>query len=241
MATGARSLMLGVPGEDRLLGPRGLDLRHLRRLLLPGPGHRGRRRRRLGARGGPLPHPLRRLGDRHPPARPAPGLQDHAGARLRQRDHHHPVELAGRSRSSATPRCTGCGCEDTVTGERAELPVTGLFVAIGHEPNTARREGPAGARRHRLRADVRRARTRTSRGSSPAATSRTTTTARPSPRPAPAAWPPSTPSATSRPGAPEPGPPEQRPDGPAWPGNVGRPRRQMSGTARQAGRAGGRR
>ena len=25
---------------------------------------------------------------------------------------------------------------DTVTGEEADLPVTGLFVAIGHEPNT---------------------------------------------------------------------------------------------------------
>ena len=41
-------------------------------------------------------------------------------------------------------------------------------------------------------------RTPTSKGSSPAATSRTTATARPSPPPARAAWPPSTPSAGSR-------------------------------------------
>ena len=59
VATGAQSLMLGVPGEDRLLGPRRVDLCHLRRLLLPGPGHRGGGRRGLGARRGAVPHPLR--------------------------------------------------------------------------------------------------------------------------------------------------------------------------------------
>jgi thioredoxin reductase (NADPH) len=32
---------------------------------------------------------------------------------------------------------TGLRLEDTVTGEVSELPVSGLFVAIGHEPNTA--------------------------------------------------------------------------------------------------------
>jgi thioredoxin reductase (NADPH) len=31
----------------------------------------------------------------------------------------------------------GLRVADTVTGEEADLPVTGLFVAIGHEPNTA--------------------------------------------------------------------------------------------------------
>ena len=46
------------------------------------------------------------------------------------------------------------------------------------------------------------ARTPTSTACSPAATCRTTSTARPSPPPAPAAWPPSTPSAGSRPRAP---------------------------------------
>jgi thioredoxin reductase (NADPH) len=32
---------------------------------------------------------------------------------------------------------TGARLRDTVTGEESELPVTGLFVAIGHDPNTA--------------------------------------------------------------------------------------------------------
>ena len=40
-------------------GPRRLDLRDLRRLLLPRPGDRGRRRRRLGDGRGGVPHALR--------------------------------------------------------------------------------------------------------------------------------------------------------------------------------------
>ena len=85
--------------------PRRVDLRHLRRLLLPGPGHRGGRRRRLGPRRGPLPHPLRQLGDPHPPPGPAPGVQDHAGAGLRQRQA---IKIRWNSRvargARATPR-----------------------------------------------------------------------------------------------------------------------------------------
>jgi thioredoxin reductase (NADPH) len=34
-------------------------------------------------------------------------------------------------------KITGVAVQDTVTGEAGELPVTGLFVAIGHEPNTS--------------------------------------------------------------------------------------------------------
>ena len=67
----------GVPGEVRRarhglelprarrgqreapLRPRGLLVRHLRRVLLPRPGHRRRGRGRLGAGGGHLPDPLR--------------------------------------------------------------------------------------------------------------------------------------------------------------------------------------
>ena len=40
--------------------PRRVDLRHLRRLLLPRPRDRRRRRRRLGRRGGHVPHQVRR-------------------------------------------------------------------------------------------------------------------------------------------------------------------------------------
>ena len=43
---------------------RGVDLCHLRRLLLPGPAHRRGGRGRLGPRRGALPHPLRLQGHR---------------------------------------------------------------------------------------------------------------------------------------------------------------------------------
>jgi len=34
-------------------------------------------------------------------------------------------------------KLTGARLRDTVTGEESELAVTGLFVAIGHDPNTS--------------------------------------------------------------------------------------------------------
>ena len=97
------------------------------------------------------------------------------------------------TRSSATARSTGVRLRDTVTGEESELETDGFFVAIGHDPNTALfldqlDHEPetgylvTGASRRR----------RTSRASSPPATSRTTSTARPSPPPAPGARPRST-------------------------------------------------
>ena len=52
VATGARSLMLGVPQRGPPARLRRVDLRHLRRLLLPRPAHRRGRRRRLGHGGG---------------------------------------------------------------------------------------------------------------------------------------------------------------------------------------------
>jgi thioredoxin reductase (NADPH) len=35
------------------------------------------------------------------------------------------------------PSVTGVRLEDTITGEQSDLPTDGLFVAIGHDPNTA--------------------------------------------------------------------------------------------------------
>ena len=52
LATGSAWRPLGVPGRAGAARPRRLVLRHLRRLLLPQPAHRGRRRRRLGDGGG---------------------------------------------------------------------------------------------------------------------------------------------------------------------------------------------
>ena len=53
------------------------------------------RRRRLGPRGGAVPHPVRRQGDSDPPSGRAPGVQGHAAAGVRQRQDHVPVEHLG--------------------------------------------------------------------------------------------------------------------------------------------------
>ena len=83
-------------GRGPAARPRPVDVRHLRRLLLPGRGDRRRRRRRLGPRRGALPHQVRHQGHADPPARRAAGLEDHAGAGLRQRAHLVPVGLHRR-------------------------------------------------------------------------------------------------------------------------------------------------
>ena len=67
IATGAQSLMLNLPERGAAPRLRGVHLRHLRRILLPGEGDRRRRRGRLGHGRGPLPDPLRRQGHHHPP------------------------------------------------------------------------------------------------------------------------------------------------------------------------------
>ena len=91
---------LGVPPagrarRERAHGPRRLRLRHLRRLLLPRPAHRGGRRRRHGDGGGHVPHQVRREGHHRPPPRRVPRLaRSWPSARWPTR----------RSRSPGTPR-----------------------------------------------------------------------------------------------------------------------------------------
>ena len=189
-------------GRDEAARPRPVDVRHLRRLLLPRPRHRRRRRRRLGGRGGDVPHQVRRQG--HPRSTAATQLrasQDHAGPG---------ASPTRRSSSSGTPSSTISSASDTVEGavvrnvhtdgRRRRCRSPGVFVAIGHRPNTDLFKGlldmddngylvtAAGLDVHERR-----------RACSPAATSRTTPTARRSPPPARAAWRRSTPSAGSKP------------------------------------------
>ena len=94
-------------------------------------------------------------------------------------------------------KMTGVRLRDTQTDETRELPADGLFVAIGHDPNTKLfldqldhdEAGYLSRAGHRPR--------RTSPASSPSATSRTTSTARRSRPRARAAWARSTPSGSS--------------------------------------------
>ena len=184
--------------RDRARRPRRLDLRHLRRLLLPRPRHRGGRRRRLGPRGGALPHQVRPLGHPRPPARRAAGLQDHAAARRRQRQDPVPLEQPG---GRAARRHQARGRRRRGHRDRRAEPARCDRPVRGHRPPPQHRPVQGAARHggHRLPRHRARVRPPTSRVSSPAATSRTTPTARPSPRPGRAAWRPSTPSAGSRP------------------------------------------
>ena len=98
-----------APRRARAARPRRVDLRHLRRLLLPGPRHRRGRRRRLGARGGDLPHQVRRVGHPRPPPRRAAGLEDHAGA------GRSPTTRSGSCGTAGSSSCIG---DDQARGRR---------------------------------------------------------------------------------------------------------------------------
>ena len=51
---------------------------------------------------------------------------------------------------------TGMRLRDAKTGEKSEVPVAGVFVAIGHTPNTSLFKGQTRARRERLHHHARR-------------------------------------------------------------------------------------
>ena len=179
--------------------PRRVDLRHLRRLLLPRQADRRRRRRRLGDGGSDLPDAVRL-------ARHRRSIAATRCARRRScRTRRSPTR---RSRSSGTPRSSdvnddaqGRGdrrscCATCKTGERKEIGRRRVRRDRPHAEHGAV-HGPARDGRERLH----RART-TARGPacpacSPAATCRITSTARRSPPPDRAAWRRSTPSTIS--------------------------------------------
>ena len=139
MGSGYREL--GLREREAAVRPRRLVVRHLRRLLLPRPGHRRRRRRRLRRRGGDVPHQVRRLGHPRPPPRRAARQQDHGRPGRRQRQDLASRGTARSPTSSATTKVSGLRLRDTVTGDERDIDVTGLFVAIGHDPRSELLEG----------------------------------------------------------------------------------------------------
>ena len=130
----------GVHGQGRV------GVRDLRRLLLQGPGRGRRRRRQHRRRGSALPVEHREARHRRASPRQVPRRGDPD----RQADGEDRATAAtsassGITRStkcSATRRgVTGVRVKHKTTGATQDLPVHGVFIAIGHTPNTQIFEG----------------------------------------------------------------------------------------------------
>ena len=137
-------------------------------------------------------------GHRHPPARHAARVEDHAGQGVRESEDRLRLGFGDRStsRTSSKGEVTGIVLRNLKTGERHDLPLDGVFIAIGHTPNTSLFKGQIDldANGYIVTHDG----TRTNMpGVFAPATCRITSTGRRSPPRVPAAWRRSTPSAIS--------------------------------------------
>ncbi len=136
VATGARSLMLGVPGEDKLLGY-GVSTC----ATCDGFFFRGQHIAVVGGGDSALEEALflTRFASKVTIVHRRDKLR--ASRIMQERALGHPdIELAWTSQVTEVlgdGKVTGVRLRSTADGTERELPVTGLFVAIGHEPNTA--------------------------------------------------------------------------------------------------------
>ena len=136
VATGAQSLLLGVPGEDRLLAHgvstcatcdgfffRGQDI------AVVGGGDSAAEEALFLTR---FANSVT-LVHRRDQLRASKIMQDRvlANPGIEVRWNSRVLEVLGDSKME------GLKVADTVSGEEADLALTGMFVAIGHEPNTA--------------------------------------------------------------------------------------------------------
>jgi thioredoxin reductase (NADPH) len=136
VSTGARSLMLNVPGEAELLG-HGVSTC----ATCDGFFFRGHHIAVVGGGDSAIEEAtfLTKFADsvtivhRRDELRASKIMQDRARANPKIRFAWNKVvtEVLGNAGKVA-----GLGVEDTLTGERSTMDVTGLFVAIGHQPNT---------------------------------------------------------------------------------------------------------
>jgi thioredoxin reductase (NADPH) len=136
VSTGARSLMLGVPGEAELLGY-GLSTC----ATCDGFFFRGHDIAVIGGGDSAVEEAifLTKFADsvtivhRRDELRASKIMQDRARANPKIRFAWNKVvtEVLGTE-----GKVSGIALEDTLTGERSTLDVTGVFVAIGHQPNT---------------------------------------------------------------------------------------------------------
>jgi thioredoxin reductase (NADPH) len=135
VSTGARSLMLGLPEEERLLG-HGLSTC----ATCDGFFFRGQTIAVVGGGDSALEEALFltkfaekvTVVHRRDELRASKIMQERA-FKNDKIDFHWNATVVGLE---GQDRLEGAVLEDTVTGERSTIPVAGLFVAIGHRPNT---------------------------------------------------------------------------------------------------------
>jgi thioredoxin reductase (NADPH) len=140
VATGARALMLGVPNEERLVGYGvstcatcdGFFFRD-HHIAVVGGGDSAMEEALF----------LTRFADKVTVLHRRAELR--ASKIMQERAHANP-KIEFKWNSVVTDVCgdtkvSGLSLRDTVTGEESALDVTGLFVAIGHEPNSSLLKG----------------------------------------------------------------------------------------------------
>ena len=183
VATGAQSLMLDLPNEERLLGYGvstcatcdGFFFRE-QEIAVVGGGDSALEEALFLTRFADKVTVIHRRGE----LRASKVMQQRAFAnpKIEFLWNTSVIDVLGDTKVS------GVRVRDNVSEEESELELSGLFVAIGHEPNTVLFKGQLDMEENGyLRTSA--GPGPTSTGSSPAATSRTTATARPSPPPGP--------------------------------------------------------
>ncbi len=137
MATGASARWLGVPGEARLRG-RGVSTCATcdgaffrdKRIVVVGGGDSAMEEAIFLTRFGSQVTVLHRRGD-------VARQQDHGRSRARITPRSRSASTPPSTKYAATERLETLIVRDTVTNETSYLAADALFVAIGHDPNTA--------------------------------------------------------------------------------------------------------
>ena len=134
LATGASALWLGLDSETRCAGaasrpaPRATASSSRAKVAVVGGGDTALEETHV-------PDALRARGRPHPSTRQPPGQPDHAEPRVRPSQGVVPLGHRGH-RGARAGRITGLRLRNVDTAEEATEPFGGLFVAIGHKPNT---------------------------------------------------------------------------------------------------------
>ncbi len=138
IATGAKARLLGLPNEQKLIG-RGVStcatcdgfFYRGHEIAIVGGGDSALEEAGFLTKFAAHVHVIHRRDE----FRASKILQERAQANEKIVIHWNAIVVEILEDDKGSVR--GVVLEDTVSGERSELPVTGLFIAIGHVPNTA--------------------------------------------------------------------------------------------------------